>query len=160
MSFTVTINISRTFNTAASFEKVFELLSDVAVSGSCFPKVEKLTSLGGNIWKWEMERIGFGEHVLQQTIYACKYVSDKEGKTVTWSPVEGVGNAVVEGKWEILPIQEESKIELQTRGMLRVGMPGFLEFFLSPLITLEFERLVDQYIANLKKELADNQAHQ
>lgn len=158
MSFTVTININRTFNTAASFEKVFELLSNVAKSSSFFPKVEQMVDLGDNIWRWEMERIGIGEHTLQQSIYACKYASDKERKTVTWTPVDGIGNAVVSGKWELTPKQEECKVTLQSNGVLTVSLPGFLEFFLSPLIRMEFEGIIDQYIANLKKELGHNQA--
>lgn len=152
MSFTVTIKINRTFNIATSFEKVFELLSDVGKSGSFFPKVEKMVNLGGNIWRWEMERIGIGEHTLQQSIYACKYNSDKDRKTVIWTPVEGIGNAIVSGTWKLIPMQQGCKATLQSNGIITVSMPGFLEFFLSPLIRIEFESLVDQYIANLKKE--------
>ena len=157
MSFTVTININRTFNTAASFEKVFELLSDVGKSGSFFPKVEKLAHLGDNIWRWEMERIGIGEHTLQQSIYACKYISDKDRQTVTWTPVEGIGNAIVNGKWEITPTQEGCKAVLQSNAVITVSLPGFLEIILSPLIRMEFENLVDQYVANLGKEFEQSE---
>lgn len=152
MPFRVTINICRTFDTTASSETVFNLLSDVAKSGSFFPKVEKLADLGDNIWQWEMERIGIGEHTLQQSIYACKYKAYQERKTVTWTPVKEIGNAIVSGKWEIIPIQQGSKATLQSLGTITVNMPGFLELFLSPLIRLEFESLVDQYITNLAKE--------
>ncbi len=159
MSFTVTINIRRTFNTAASFEKVFELLSDVAKSGAFFPKTEKIVDLGNNIWRWEMERIGIGDYTLQQSIYACKYISDKDQQTVTWIPVEGIGNAIVDGKWEIMPMRKGCKVVLQSSGALTVSMAGFLEFFLSPLIRMEFEGIVDQYVANLKKEFEHDQAN-
>ncbi len=152
MSFTVTINIYRTFNSAASLEKIFDLLADVAKSGSFFPKVEQLVNLGNDIWRWEMERIGIGEHTLQQSIYACKYNADKERKTVTWTPVEKIGNAIVSGKWEIMPMQERCKVVLHSSGIITVDLPGFLDFLLSPLIRLEFKSLVDQYIANLKQE--------
>ncbi len=152
MSFTVTINISKNLETEASSEEVFELLSDVAKSGSFFPKVEKLVDLGGNTWRWEMERIGIGEHTLQQSIYACKYNACKERKTVTWIPVEEIGNATVSGKWAIMPTRYGSKATLQSLGTLTVNMPGFLELLLSPLIRFEFENLVDRYITNLAEE--------
>lgn len=158
MSFTVTININRTLKTAASLEKVFELLSNVARSGSFFPKVEKLIDLGNNTWRWEMERIGIGEHTLQQSIYACKYTSDKDRQTVAWTPVEGIGNAIVEGKWDVTPMHEGCKATLQSKGIITVSLPGFLDFLLSPLIRMEFESIVDQYIANLEKEFTRNQA--
>ncbi len=157
MSFTVTIAIDRTFQTTASSEKVFELLSDVAKSGSFFPNVEKMVDLGNNTWRWEMARIAVGGHTLQQTVYACKYHSDKNSLEVTWTPVEGIGNGIVEGKWEILSLEEKTGITFHTDGILTVDLPAFLDFLLSPLIRLEFERLVDIYIANLRNALADKQ---
>lgn len=157
MSFTVTIAINRSFHTKAPAEKVFELLADVEKSGSFFPKVEKMVNLGDNTWRWEMERIGIGEHTLQQTIYACRYHSDKNSLNVTWTPVEGIGNGIVEGKWEIVPMEGEARIIFHSGGVLTVGLPAFLDFLLSPLIRLEFERLVDEYITNLTNALEHNQ---
>ena len=116
-----------------------------------------MVDLGNNIWRWEMERIGIGEHTLQQSIYACKYISDKNRQTVTWTPVEGIGNAIVNGKWKITPTQEGCKAVLQSNAVITVNLPGFLEIILSPLIRMEFENLVDQYVANLKKEFEQSE---
>ena len=60
MAFSVKINVQREFETFCSPEKVFELLADVKRSASHFPKVDQLVDLGGNTFRWEMEKIGIG----------------------------------------------------------------------------------------------------
>lgn len=152
MSFRVTVRINTSFTTAASCNRVFDLLSDVPRSGSFFPKVRQLAALGNNAWRWEMAPIGIGDYTLQQTVYACGYLADKEQKTVTWKPIEEIGNAVIEGQWAIQTTAQGSQATLFTQGTLTIDMPGFLEILLSPLIKLEFEGLIEEYIGNLKKE--------
>ena len=150
MSFTVTIDVSKQFETPASPGKVFELLADVPRSASHFPDVEKLEPLGGNAFRWIMERIAIGDHTLQQTIYACIYHSDPATLSVDWTPVEGEGNARVEGGWRLAPAGTGTKVQLHTKGTLEVDFPGFLQFLLSPLIEMAFTQKIDRYISNLK----------
>lgn len=154
MSFTVTIHVSKQFETSASPEQVFELLADVPRSASHFPDVEKLEPLGGNMYRWITERIAIGDHTLQQTIYACIYRSDKASMSVDWTPVEGEGNARVEGGWRIEPAGSGTKVQLHTKGSLEVDLPGFLQFLLAPLIELAFTQKIDRYIANLQAAFA------
>ncbi|AAM73080.1 MAG TPA: hypothetical protein DEB17_09415 [Chlorobaculum sp.] len=101
MPFTVTIEVSKQFETSTLPEKVFALLSDVPRSASYFPDVEKLEPLGSNAFRWIMEKNAIGGHTLKQTIYACTYRSDRVTMSVAWVPVEGEGNARVEGNWQI-----------------------------------------------------------
>ena len=103
MSFSVTINIKREFETSCTPEKVFELLADVPRSASHFPKVDQLVDLGDNTFRWEMEKIGIGGYTLQQTIYASRYTADAATRKVSWTPVTSVGNAIVSGEWTITP---------------------------------------------------------
>jgi carbon monoxide dehydrogenase subunit G len=153
MSFTVTIDVSKQFETPASPGNVFELLADVPRSASHFPDVEKLEPLGGNVFRWIMERIAIGDHTLQQTIYACVYRSDQATMNVDWSPVEGEGNARVSGGWRLEAAGTGTKVRLHTKGTLEVDFPGFLQFLLSPLIEMAFTQKIDRYIANLKAAL-------
>lgn len=153
MSFTVTIKVSREFETPVSPERVFALLADVPLSASHFPEVEKLEDLGGGSYQWVMEKIGIGEYTLQQTIYACTYSSDKAQLRVDWVPVAGVGNALVEGGWRMHPAASGTKVQLQTKGVLTVDMPGFLQFFLSPLIEMAFAQKIDRYVSNLRETI-------
>jgi carbon monoxide dehydrogenase subunit G len=154
MSFTVTISVSKAFETSASPDKVFVLLSDVPKSASHFPDVEKLEDMGGNTYRWIMEKIGIGDHTLQQTIYACIYRSDSSSMTVSWVPVDGVGNARVDGSWRISPSAAGTMVQLQTKGMLSVDFPGFLQFLLSPLIEMAFAQKIDRYVSNLQDSFA------
>ncbi|TNJ38882.1 SRPBCC family protein [Chlorobaculum thiosulfatiphilum] len=154
MPFTVTIDLSKQFETSASPERVFELLADVPRSASHFPDVEKLEPLGGNTFRWITERIAIGDHTLQQTIYACVYRSDRAAMSVSWTPVEGEGNARVEGGWRIEPAGTGSNVQLHTKGTLDVDLPGFLQFLLSPLIELAFTQKIDRYISNLQAAFA------
>jgi carbon monoxide dehydrogenase subunit G len=151
MSFTVTIDVSKQFETPASPDKVFELLADVPRSASHFPDVEKLEPLGGNAFRWVMEKIAIGDHTLQQTIYACVYCSDPASMSVDWTPVEGEGNARVSGGWRLEPAGTGAKVRLDTKGALEVDLPGFLQFLLAPLIEMAFTQKIDRYIANLKE---------
>jgi carbon monoxide dehydrogenase subunit G len=153
MSFTVSISVSRHFDTPALPDKVFELLADVPRSASHFPDVERLDDLGGNSFRWTMDKIGIGEYILQQTIYACNYLSDPEKMKVDWTPVEGVGNAVVGGSWSLFPAAAGTRLQLETKGRLQVDLPGFLQFLLSPLIEMAFAQKIDRYISNLAETL-------
>jgi carbon monoxide dehydrogenase subunit G len=90
MSITVKIDLGYEFDVKAKAAEVFDLLSDVPTSVSHFPKVEKLTDLGGGVYQWEMEKVGTSQ-VNIQTVYASKYASDKAKGTVKWTPVKGRG---------------------------------------------------------------------
>ena len=151
MTVTVHIDLGYEFEVRAKFDEVFALLSDVPESVSHFPKVEKLTDLGDGVYKWEMQKVGTAQ-VNIQTVYACKYASDKAKGTVKWTPVKGVGNALVGGSWKITDHKGKStKLVLQTAGTVDVPVPGLMKMVVEPIVASEFEKLVEKYIANLVK---------
>lgn len=151
MTVTVHIDLGYEFEVKAKFDEVFALLSDVPESVSHFPKVEKLTDLGDGVYKWEMQKVGTAQ-VNIQTVYACKYASDKAKGTVKWTPVKGVGNALVGGSWKITDHKGKStKLVLQTAGTVDVPVPGLMKMVVEPIVAAEFEKLVEKYIANLVK---------
>ena len=150
MAVTVKIDLGYEFEVKAKYDDVFAVLSDVPKSVSHFPKVDKLTDMGDNVYKWEMERVGTKE-VGIQTVYASKYKSDKAKGTVAWTPVAGVGNALVGGHWKIKDNKKSTKIELKTEGEINLPLPGLMKMVVQPVVEGEFEKLVDKYIANLIK---------
>ncbi len=151
MTVSVHIDLGYEFEVRAKFDEVFALLSDVPESVSHFPKVEKLTDLGDGVYKWEMQKVGTAQ-VNIQTVYACKYTSDKAKGTVKWTPVKGVGNALVGGSWKITDQKGKStKLVLQTEGTVDVPVPGLMKVVVEPIVASEFEKLVEKYIANLVK---------
>jgi carbon monoxide dehydrogenase subunit G len=150
MSITVKIDLGYEFDVKAKAAEVFEVLSDVPESVSHFPKVEKLTDLGGGVYQWEMEKVGTAQ-VNIQTVYASKYVSDQARGTVKWTPVKGVGNALVGGNWKIVDNKKSTGLTLAIQGEIEVPLPGLMKMVVAPVVEGEFEKLVEKYIANLIK---------
>jgi carbon monoxide dehydrogenase subunit G len=150
MAITVKIDLGYEFDVKAKAAEVFEVLSDVPTSASHFPKVEKLTDLGDNVYQWDMQKVGTAQANIQ-TVYASKYVSDKAKGTVKWTPVKGIGNALVSGGWKIVDNKKSTNITLAIQGEIEVPLPGLMKMVVAPVVEGEFEKLADKYIANLIK---------
>ncbi|MHA7853635.1 SRPBCC family protein [Marinobacter shengliensis] len=150
MAITVSIELNRELEIPAGYDDVFDLLADVPRSVSHFPKVDKLVDLGGNAYRWEMEKVGVDKHAIQ-TVYACSYHPDKDAGKITWEPVKGEGNAEVSGSWTITANGDNAtKVRFQTSAKLTVPLPSLLKLAISPVIKHEFNSLVDTYMNNLK----------
>lgn len=151
MTITVSIDLGYEFEVKANAKDVFELLSDVPTSASYFPKVDQLVDLGDGAYRWEMEKIGIAQ-VNLQTIYACQYASNRAKGSVTWTPIKGEGNALVSGHWGIKDKKKSTLLTLQINGDLTLPLPGLMKMVVAPVVEAEFEKLVEQYIANLTKQ--------
>jgi carbon monoxide dehydrogenase subunit G len=151
MTINVKIDLGYEFDVKASAADVFAVLSDVPTSASFFPKVDKLVDLGGGGYRWEMEKIGVAS-VNLQTIYACKYVSNKAKGTVMWSPIKSEGNALVSGSWTIRDNKKSTNLVLQINGDLEIPLPSLMKMVVSPIVEGEFEKMVEKYIDNLTKK--------
>lgn len=148
MSLTVAIDLGYEFEVKAATKDVFAVLVDVPASASFFPKVENLVDLGKGAYRWEMEKIGVASISLQ-TIYASKYVSNKAKGTVDWTPVPGVGNALVSGSWRLKNNKKSTHITLQINGEITIPLPVLMKSVVAPVVEAEFEAAVETYIANL-----------
>ena len=151
MTVNVSIDLEYAFEVKAKFADVFELLANVPESAKFYPKVDKLIDLGDGAYRWEMEKIGVASIKLQ-TIYASKYVSNKAKGTVDWTPVKGEGNALVSGSWKIKDNKKSTGLTLQINGELSIELPGLMKMVVVPVVEGEFEKMVEQYIANLTKK--------
>ena len=151
MSITVKIDLGYEFAVKSAAADVFAVLSDVPESVSHFPKVEQLVDLGGGVYRWEMEKVGTAQ-VNIQTVYASKYTSNKAKGSVVWTPVKGVGNALVGGSWKITDNKTSTGLELSIEGTVDVPLPGLMKMVVAPVVEAEFEKLVDKYVANLVKK--------
>jgi carbon monoxide dehydrogenase subunit G len=151
MTVNVNIDLGYEFDVKASAKDVFAVLSDVPTSASFFPKVDKLVDLGGGSYRWEMAKIGVASINLQ-TIYASKYTSNKTKGTVEWTPIKGEGNALVSGSWKIKDNKKSTSLTLKINGDLSIPLPGLMKMVVVPVVEGEFEKMVEQYIANLTKK--------
>jgi carbon monoxide dehydrogenase subunit G len=148
MTVTVAIDLGYEFEVKSPFKDVFDVLSDVPKSASFFPKVDKLTDLGSNTFRWEMQKVGTAQ-VNLQTVYASKYVSNRAKGTVVWTPVPGDGNAQVGGSWKITDKKKTTALEFKVQGTVDVPLPGLMKMVVGPVVKGEFEGLVEKYIDNL-----------
>ena len=150
MTVRIDLDVCHEFRVKAPVSKVFAVLADVPLSASHFPQVHQLVDLGGDAWRWEMDRIGTNRvHI--QTVYACRYRHDRAAGTVNWEPLAGVGNASISGSWKIGRSKPGSRLVLKTHGVVEVALPGLMKPVVAPLVRSEFERLVATYVANLTK---------
>jgi len=155
MAFTVEADFDRTFEVNCPFDVVFDLLADVPRSASHYPTLEHLEPLGENEYRWELQKIGIQQYYIQ-TIYGNRYKSDRESGRITWEPIEDVGNAIIEGYWEITPIDDHrTRVHFHTHGKIKLPLPSLLKLILTPLILAEFSNQVDKYIENLKKTFTE-----
>lgn len=149
MAFSVDFEIERTREVACPYERVFDVLSDVPVSVGHFPKMDRLEDEGGGVYRWEMQKIGVDKYHIQ-TIYACKYTSDRAKGWVKWTPVKGTGNAQVKGKWTIKALDDAAtRFTLSTTGELELPLPRLIKMLIAPVVRAEFTGMVDQYMDNL-----------
>jgi len=152
MAFKVTIDIDRTITVSADPATVFALLSDVPASAKHFPKVDDLVDLGDGTYRWEMEKVGLGDHAIQ-TIYASNYVADEASKTIEWTPISGEGNAEVSGKWTITESGEGSEVRLDSSADMELPMPKLLKMAIAPVVKHEFTSMVETYLENIQEAL-------
>jgi carbon monoxide dehydrogenase subunit G len=148
MSITLNLKLGYEFEVHASAKNVFDVLADVPTSASFYPKVDQLVDLGGGVYRWEMEKIGVASVTLQ-TVYASKYVANRAKGTVVWTPVEGAGNALVSGSWQITNHPKSTQVVLSVQAAITLPLPALMTLVVSPVVEAEFEHLTDQYIANL-----------
>jgi carbon monoxide dehydrogenase subunit G len=152
MTVNVDIDLGYEFTVKASSKDVFDLLSDVPKSVAHFPKVHALVDIGDGAYRWEMEKVGTAQ-VNIQTIYASKYVSDRKKGTVVWTPVKGVGNALVGGSWKISEGKKGTDVVFKVKGTVDVALPALMKPDRGPGGAGRVRKLVEKYIDNLIKKL-------
>lgn len=148
MHTTIHLELGYEFTVRASASEVFGVLADVPTSASFYPGVDQLVDLGGNAYRWEMEKIGL-PHLTLQTVYAARYTSSKAKGTVSWTPVPDQGNARVSGNWKITKDKSGTHLVLAVQAELDLPLPALMQPVLHPLVQAEFERLTERYIDNL-----------
>jgi carbon monoxide dehydrogenase subunit G len=151
MTVTAEVDLEYEFAVRAKAAEVFALLSDVPESSSHFPKVASVEDLGKGVYQWSMQKVGTPQ-VNIQTVYASKYKSDAKKRTVIWTPVKNTGNAQVSGSWTITDQKKSTALKLVVQATVFVPLPDIMQAIVQPVVSAEFEKLLDQYINNLIAE--------
>lgn len=154
MAFDVKININKKFSVPSDINTVYSLLSDVPASTSHFPDLDQLIQEQGNTYRWEMKKMGLGP-ITFQTIYACEYNCDETTKSITWTAQKTAEqNAKVAGEWTLEETEKGCDITLSTDAVMTIPLPSLAGIGVKPVVKVEFETLINQYIKNLSKALS------
>ncbi len=142
--------VQRSIEVSAPPEKVYAVVADVPDSVAHFPEVEALMP-DGDAYRWTLKKAGVGKMAMQ-LVYACRYLTDDDALSVSWTPVDSVGNAVMSGHWTIEPNGTGTRLTLNNELTLRARRaPRLLRKAAEPVFTRENQRLMGTYLENLKR---------
>ena len=152
MAVEVTVKVENVFDVSANLETSFELFSDVPRSIGHFPDVENLIDRGDGVFEWVMKSKGPKgfEHAVR---YACLYSSDAAAKTVHWTPMEGVGNAVFRGSWKLETQGTGTRVHFETQATMSIPAPRMLRSAVAPYAEKALRAEIALYHENLQKTL-------
>ena len=141
--------VERTLRLPAPVADAWALLLDVPRWGMLYPHVDTIEPMGDDVYRWTMEPLGPpGRKVVVE--YACRYTADEATQTMTWTPVEGVGNAAFAGSCAIAPDGADATLgELRIDATLQIPAPSFLSAIVHPTVDLEMRRLTKQFAERL-----------
>lgn len=152
MAVNVSVKIDRSFNVACSAKKAFDQLVDVASTTTLFPKLDKIVDLGGDVWRWEMAKIGAGG-LSHQVKYLVKYTNNGSS-TIDWNPAPGDGNAQVSGGWIIKANGDKAcTISFRSSGDFEMPVPRLMKGIAEGIVKSEFEAQVGTFIDRVKAKL-------
>ena len=152
MSLIIPISKRLQFLVPAHIDDAYELLADVPRSVRHFPKVERVVSLGGDTYRWEMEKMGVKKMHLKIQ-YTSHYTFNPEEKWIRWSPIPG-GNAEMGGLWRLTADEKGTHIHFENDGKLIFPVPRMARMVVKPIATQRFMAMLDAYIENLKQTMA------
>ena len=132
----------------ASPETVFEILSDIPDSVAHFPGLEELTPAGDG-YRWVLEKHGPSKYAVKME-YAVRYETDADALTVTWSPIEGIGNSRVEGQWTIRRRGDRTVASIRNDLSIFLKIPRIVRRLASPIVSKRNHALLEGYLTNLE----------
>ncbi|MEC7947889.1 MAG: SRPBCC family protein [Myxococcota bacterium] len=142
------------FSVPASPDAAFALVADVPDSVSHFPGIDGFEAAGPDAWRWTLATLGSGRLQLQ-TVYTCRYSRDAQARTVRWVAADAPSdNARVEGTWTITPEGTGTRLRLTNTLTIDVPVPRVMRRPAEALVSHENNRLIAEYIDNLKTTLS------
>jgi len=140
------------FAVTAPIGDVYALLTDVPRSVSHFPDVATLAPISDDTYPWEMQPVG-ALGIAHQVVYACRYVHDDDALGLAWTPVDGVGNGRIGGRWKLTPQGQGTQVDFATDGELDVPIPMPLRAVARPFVEQQFRQQVQRYLDNLRQAM-------
>lgn len=152
----VNLSIERSLPVPASATQVIALFDDLESTIGRFPKLKKLSKLGPQRYRWDMEVIGSRiANIAHSVSYGAEYRIDGERGELSWIPVKGVGNASIEGRFRVRADGQGSVLSFSVRGELQdVPVPLMYRLIAPAFIQGKFTALVDRFLERTAEALA------
>ena len=152
MAVEVKVHVETVFHVSANLETAFALFSDVPRSIGHFPDVENLIDRGDNVFEWVMKSKGPKglEHAVR---YACLYASSETDRTVSWTPIDGVGNALFSGTWKLEGLDNGTRVHFETQATMVIPAPRIMRSAVAPYAEKALRGEIAQYHENLQATL-------
>lgn len=154
----VNLSIERSLPVPASADQVIALFDDLETTIGRFPKLKKLSKLGPNRYRWDMDIIGSRiANIAHSVSYGAEYRVDAGQGELSWTPVKGVGNASIEGQFRVRESGEGSVLSFAVRGELQdVPVPLMYRLIAPAFIQGKFSALVDKFLERTAAALAES----
>lgn len=152
----VNLSIERSLPVPASAAQVTALFDDLEATIGRFPKLKKLSKLGTNRYRWDMDVIGSRiANIAHSVSYGAEYRIDSGEGELSWTPVKGVGNASIEGQFKVRESGAGSVLSFSVRGELQdVPVPLMYRLVAPAFIQGKFTALVDKFLERTAEALA------
>lgn len=151
----VEIHLARPFGLRAAPARAFALLRDVPAWGRLFPHVEHVVPLADqpDAFVWTLAPLG-PPGLAVQTVYACRYASDPAAGALSWSPVDGIGNARFAGRVALTPGRDGSTHgHLRLDAVLQLPAPAFARPVVEGAVRLAFRQMTETFLERLDQTL-------
>lgn len=151
----VNIQVSRSVDVSASMQRVCTLFDDYESTIRRFPKLRRLTPLAPDAYLWEMAPIGSRvAGIVHAVRYAAHYTVRPQDGVLEWNPLPRHGNATIEGRMQLQPRGQATRLSFDVRGELRdVPVPLMYRLVAPPFIQGTFTRLVDVFLEQTRDAL-------
>ena len=150
------VALDRTFDLPVGIETAFALMADIPAWGALYPRVASLDPLpehGPAAWRWQMEPMG-PPGFEARTVYGCRYAIDPERHSVTWTPIESVGNALFSGAVGLVGGANLASGRLHLEADLEIPAPWFVRPLVQAQVAFEMGRLTDVFLRRVREALS------
>jgi len=157
MHLTIPVKVDRLVTVKAPPDETFELIADLPSSLATFSKTHSVERPADQVFVWTLKEIGPPRYQ-QHVAYACRYGTDGDHR-VWWEPAEEefasdlVPPDYMTGSCDISPWEKGSAAHLMISADIVLDLPRMARMLAPPLVKLEFERTIDQFVKHLKQGL-------
>ncbi|CAN5522415.1 hypothetical protein BH23BAC4_BH23BAC4_13180 [soil metagenome] len=157
MHLTIPVKVDRLISVEAPPDETFDLIADLPTSLASFSKTHSVERPSEDVFVWTLNEIGPARYQ-QHIAYACRYGSDGSHR-VWWEPADEeyasglVPPDYMTGSCDISPQESGSAAHLMISADIVLDLPRMARMLAPPLVKIEFERTIDQFVKHLKHNL-------